>query len=389
MPYIGQGDRGTWSVLADGNVNAKENLQTAAPIRSRPRTLLLLGGGGMKGTVHVGVLRALTKLGIAVDEIIGTSIGAVVGAMFASGLSVPELEEITGDLTRKDFFRIKVLKFLVKGYRHASLYKGERFMRFLEDTIPRATFAELDLPFFCNALSLTSGSTRYFGLNGADDIPLCKAVYASASLPGIFEPLEWQGDHLIDGGIVDSLPLRLARARRPDLIIAVDLTAREYGKKAQFRRSLPWILYRSFEVAQDALNELNLHSHAGTDVIHIKPDVGHLGIFEFDDLHGLIDLGERQALETLASHPRTKALCDPAVVARVRMLGRERKPYATITLDENVCINCGVCHVTCATEGYAASENGSVLLKPHNYECTLDGGCVRNCPVGAIEIQFP
>ena len=146
----------------------------------------------MKGVVHVGVLRALTRLGIQVDEVIGTSIGAVIGALFCSGLSVENLDELTQDLSRRDFFRLNVLKFLVKGYRHASLYKGELFMDFLDQRLPVKTFQELDRPFFCNALSLIDGSMRYFGLPGQDSISLKEAVYASASLPGIFEPLEYE-----------------------------------------------------------------------------------------------------------------------------------------------------------------------------------------------------
>jgi NTE family protein len=369
-------------------VNAKDSQSRASPLRSRPRTLLVLGGGGMKGMVHVGVLRALHKLGIVVDEIIGTSIGACVGSFYASGISVPELETLVSELTKKDFFQIKVLKFLVKGYRHQSLYKGETFMRFLEDRLPAKSFADLELPFFCNALSLDSGRVRYFGLPGCDSIPLTQAVYASASLPGIFEPLEWEGDHLIDGGIVDSLPLRLARARKADLIIAVDLSMREFGEN-QFRKSLPWILFRSFELAQEAATEHNLHAHAGVDMIHIKAPVGHLGVFDFSDLSALVDLGERQTLEVLASHPRTSGLCDPNIVEELRVLGRTRKPYAGIVVDQETCIHCGVCRVTCATDAFTAAESGTVVLKAKNYECTLDGACVRNCPVDAIDLTLP
>lgn len=351
--------------------------------------LLLLGGGGMKGVVHVGVLRALERVGIRVDEVIGTSIGAVIGALFASGMTVEELDTLTHDLTRKDFFRLNVLKFLVKGYRHASLYKGARFMDFLEENLPCKTFQELKLPFMCNALSLDNGSMRYYGLPGQDEIPLAKAVYASASLPGIFEPLEYEGDHLIDGGIADSMPLRLARARRADLIIAVDLSIRDYAARSQFRRSLPYILYRSFEVAQEALVEQNLHAYGGPDLIHLKPPVESYGLFHFDELDDLINLGERKALETLTSHPRTRALCRPEEVEKMRLLGRGVKPYVAVEVDEETCINCGICHATCSTNGFADSEAGPVLVKAHNYECPRDGGCLRNCPADAIRLVFP
>jgi len=367
----------------------QKNYGFAHPGRERPRVLLILGGGGMKGMVHVGVLKALQRLGIHVDEIVGTSIGAVIGAIYAGGMDVANLHEMTLDLSKRDFFRLKVLKFLVKGYRHASLYKGKHFLRFLEETMPKRSFDELDIPFFCNALSIDTGSMRFFGMPGSRDIDLAQAVYASATLPGIFEPLEYEGNHYMDGGIADSLPLRFARSRRPDLIIAVDLSIRDYRDRAQFRRSLPWILYRSFEIAQESLNELNLHSQGGPDLVQIKPPVGHLGLFEFSELEELIHLGERKTMEILCSHPRTRGLCDPDEVERVRLKGHEVRPYVKVTVDESACINCGLCHVTCATDGFTASEQGPVLLKKENYECPRDGACMRNCPTGAIELRFP
>ncbi|MEZ5990129.1 MAG: patatin-like phospholipase family protein [Planctomycetota bacterium] len=355
----------------------------------RPHVQLLLGGGGMKGMVHVGVLKALHRLGIPVDEIVGTSIGAVIGARTPGGMDVEALHRLVLDLSRKDFFKLKVLKFLVKGYRHESACSGKRFHDFLAAHLPARSFDELRVPFFCNALSLDSGSTRFFGLPGSRDIDLADAVYASATLPGVFEPLLYEGDHYIDGGIADSLPLRFARSRRPDLIIAVDLSIRDYREREDFRQSLPWILYRAFEISQEAINEHNLHSNGGPDLIHIKPPVGHLGLFHFEDLEELIELGERKALEVLCSHPRTLGLCDPAEVTRVRLLGEERRTYVQVEVDEEACIHCGLCHATCATNGFVASERGPVLVKAANYECPRDGACMRNCPTGAITLRFP
>lgn len=342
----------------------------------------------MKGIVHVGIMRALEKLGIQVDEIIGTSIGAVVGAMRASGLSISEMESMVGELDRKDFFRIKILKFLVKGYRHASLYKGDMFRRFLSENLPATSFDDLVMPFYCNALSLNTGAQRFFGAPGSRDISLIDAVYASASLPGIFEPLLWEGDAWIDGGIVDSLPLRWAHARAPERIIAVDLSVRDYTERQNFRRSLPWILYRAFELSQEALVDHNLHQFAGPDVVHIKPPVGHLGIFEFQDLIDLIELGEREALEVLVAHQATRDICDPEVRRQVEESGGERKNYAEIQVDTSVCTNCGLCAATCSTEGYAAVDKGNVLKKPLHKTCTKDGACIRNCPVDAIQIRW-
>ena len=342
----------------------------------------------MKGIVHVGILRALEQLGIQIDEIVGTSIGAVVGAMRAGGYSISEMEGMVGELSRKDFFRIKILKFLVKGYRHASLYKGEHFRKFLEDNLPKLSFDELKIPFSCNAISLNTGAQRYFGARGERDISLVDAVYASASLPGIFEPLFWKDEAWIDGGVVESIPLRWARASGAERIIAVDLSVRDYREKQPFRRSLPWILYRSFELSQEALVEHSLHQFAGADVVHLKPPVGHLGIFDFSELNELIEIGEREAIESLASHPATRDLCDPVLHQELEESGRLRPNYAEIRLDLDACTHCGLCAATCTTEAYRSTAEGEVLRKPQHADCTKDGACVRNCPVEAIQIRF-
>lgn len=366
----------------------QEPQKTETPIGAAraPHTVLVLGGGGMKGIVHLGVMRAIEKLGIQVDEIVGTSIGAVVGAMRACGLSIEEMEAIVGELERKDFFRIKILKFLVKGYRHASLYKGELFRKFLSDNLTASSFDELETPFFCNALSLVSGTQRYFGTPGSRDIPLVDAVYASATLPGIFEPLHWNDETWIDGGIVESLPLRFARSREPARLIAVDLSIRDHSAKSNYRRSLPWILYRAFELGQDALVEHNLHQNAGPDIVHIKPPVGHLGLFDFDALEELVDIGEREASRALISHPSTRELCDPERRREVEETMGLSAQYAEIVVDASKCTRCGQCAAVCATDGFATQ--GDVLRKPQHYTCTKDGACVRNCPVDAIDVRW-
>ena len=168
--------------------------------------------------------------------------GAVMGGLFASGMDSRRIEEVASQITFKDYFRLNLLKFLVKGYRHASVYKGRTFHEFLRRWLPQQHFADLPRPFFCNALSLKTGKSRFFGLPGADDVPVGDAVYASACLPAVFEPMELDGDHYIDGGMTETLGLRLAKARTPDLVIAVDLSHRDLHAETPYRASLPHIL---------------------------------------------------------------------------------------------------------------------------------------------------
>ena len=183
------------------------------------RTVLVLGGGGMRGFTHIGVVRAIERLGLQIDEVIGTSMGAVMGGLFAGGYDSHKMEATVSEISLKSYFRLNLLKFLVRGYRHASVYKGKAFKELLSSWLPQDRFDELEKPFFCNAISLTTGAARFFGATDTPKVPVADAIYASACLPTIFEPAEIDGDHYIDGGMTESLALRLASVRAADLVI--------------------------------------------------------------------------------------------------------------------------------------------------------------------------
>jgi NTE family protein len=358
------------------------------PGLQRPRkTVLVLGGGGMRGFCHIGIVRAIERLGLQVDEVVGTSMGAVMGGLFASGLDSHAMEVAAAEISLKDYFRLNLLKFLMRGYRHASVYKGRTFHELLRKWLPQSSFAGMPRPFFCNALSLTTGASRFFGLPGGDNLAVADAVYASACLPTIFEPLQLGNDQFIDGGMTETLGLRIARARRADLVIGVDLSHRDMHTPTPFRASLPHILFQTYEVMGQALNEHNLHRYVDDKTVLIKPKVSHLPLLDMPDVREVVRLGEREALEVLTTHPLTRYLCDPAVVAEEDRLVQRPRDHVQLDVDMNSCIHCGICAATCATQGFAAVPIGDVVRKLHNYECTRDMACERNCPTGAIRLQ--
>lgn len=358
-----------------------------APARPAGRTVLVLGGGGMRGFCHIGVIRAIERLGLRVDEVVGTSMGAVVGALWAAGLDSERIEAVANEISLKQYFRLNLVKFLVRGYRHASVYKGEAFHALLRHWLPQARFAELARPFFCNALSLERGASRFFGLPDDDAVPVADAVYASACLPGVFEPLAIGGDHYIDGGMTEVLALRLAKARAADLVIAVDLTYRDPHTAVPFRASLPHILFQTYEVMGQALNEHNLHRYVDERTVLCKPKVSQYGLLDMPPVPEVIRLGEQEALEVLSTHPLLRYRCDPEVVAATERRIAWPRDHVQLEVDPNACIHCGICAATCATQGYAAVPFGSVVRKLHNYECTRDQACERNCPTGAIRLR--
>ncbi|MFY9341042.1 MAG: patatin-like phospholipase family protein [Planctomycetota bacterium] len=370
----------------DGPFGAPASAVPAARPRGPRRTILVLGGGGMRGFCHIGIVRAIERLGLHVDEVIGTSMGAVMAGLYASGRHSTEMELAAGEITLKDYFRLNLLKFLVRGYRHASVYKGRTFHDLLRKWLPFGSFAELQRPFFCNALSLTSGASRFFGLPGSPDVPVADAVYASACLPTIFEPIAIGGEHYVDGGMTETLALRLARARQTDLVIAVDLSHRELHTPTPFKATLPHILFQTYELMGQALNEQNLHRYVDDRTVLIKPKVSHLGLLDMPDVREIVRIGEREALAVLTTHPLTRYLCDPEVVAEEDRNVARPRDHVQLSVDMNACIHCGICAATCATQGYAAVPLGDVVKKLHNYECTRDMACERNCPTGAIRL---
>lgn len=179
----------------------------------RPRVALVLGGGAARGFAHIGVIRVLEQEKIPVDLIVGTSVGSLIGALYAHEQNSFELEWTAFELTRDD-----VLDYALLG---ASLgpIRGERLEQFVTRRIPVANIESLRVPFVAVATDLNRG-TRVL----LDRGPLARAIRASCAIPGVFQPVEHQGRLLVDGGTVDNLPAAVARERGADIVIAVDIS---------------------------------------------------------------------------------------------------------------------------------------------------------------------
>lgn len=351
----------------------------------RPNTVLVLGGGGMRGMAHVGVLKALARLGIRYDAIVGTSIGSLIGALAAGGVPLRRMEEIVQNLQKEDYFKLNFVKFLLKGVRASSVYRGDTFKERLEAILPKLDFATMKVPFYCNAVCLETGGLAFWGTQGMSDISLVDAVYSSCCLPGIFEPFEHGGYHYMDGGIVDPLPLRFAKALRPDLILAVDLTVKATFKTPNYKDRVVSTLYRSFEIAEEIIVEQLLHMHQDRRTVLIQPKVGHLSRFEFSDVQEVVRLGEEETLRTVTSHAATRSQVQHTVMDGLSCPAMPRD-YVSIRIDSNACIGCGNCEMVCETQAFWAQGERAEVRKLSNYECTRDHACARNCPTGAIHL---
>ncbi|MDX5363214.1 MAG: patatin-like phospholipase RssA [Pseudazoarcus pumilus] len=184
----------------------------------RPSIGLALGSGAARGWAHIGVIAALEKEGIRPDVVCGCSIGALVGAAYVSG-KVVDLGEWVSSLQWHDVVSMLDLSF------RGGLIRGEKVLAHCARHFFTEDFKDVDRPFACVATELASGREVWLRDGGLAD-----AVRASIALPGLFSPVERKGRVLVDGGLVNPVPVSLCRALGADIVIAVELGSGLVGR---------------------------------------------------------------------------------------------------------------------------------------------------------------
>ncbi len=185
---------------------------------NRPRIGIALGSGSARGWAHIGVLRALAAEGVVPNLICGCSIGSFVGAAYADG-DLDALESWVTGLTPQDVLGLLDVRL------RSGLIKGDRLMRFFSERFVGQDFASLAIPFACVATDLQTGREVWLDKGSVAD-----AVRASIALPGLFAPVRRERRLLVDGGLVNPVPVSLARAMGADVVIAVDLGSDVVGR---------------------------------------------------------------------------------------------------------------------------------------------------------------
>lgn len=260
----------------------------------KPIIGLALSGGAARGNAHVGVLRALSDNGIRVGCIAGTSAGALVGAAYASGMSLDEIEEIGRKLRWRHLGRVTLSKLGVQS--------NERLERYLRARLPISRFEDLPIPFAAVATELKTGAAVVMRDRG--DVPF--AVRASCAIPGCYVPVtDDQGRQLVDGALVAVVPSLVTRSLGADIVIAVDVNA----DGATFigpSNSVLGVLVQSMLVFQRTASQQQLES---ADVV-IKPKVGHIRWDEMGRADELIAAGYEAGL---ASIPKITQITQIAV----------------------------------------------------------------------------
>ncbi|MEA3327629.1 MAG: patatin-like phospholipase family protein [Chloroflexota bacterium] len=268
---------------------------------------LALGGGGVRGVAHIGVLRTLESHGFKIRAIAGTSAGGLVGAVYAAGFSTEKIEKTVNDLDQNRSFSRR-------SNNHPSLLGLSSVANKLSELLADRTFDELVIPFAATAVSLHTGKEIILRKGKVID-----AVLATIAVPGVFPSKEIGGRVLIDGGVLDPVPVQVARWMRPDLpVIAVILNKVPEdwsGKEPALPLPIPGpsqiiehlarlrpvqalkVFTRSIEVSSKRLTELSMKVYK-PEVI-ISPPVGHIGLLQNIDTKKMIQAGINATEETL------------------------------------------------------------------------------------------
>ena len=244
-----------------------------------PRVALVLGSGGARGFAHIGVLKVLAENGIRPDLIIGSSVGAVVGALYAGGVSATDLEQLAYGLNSLELFELNTLL--------GKLATGRTVQNFVNEHVQGRTIEELPLAFAAAATRLRDSTLVLFNRGDAG-----VAVRASAASPGEFEPVHILGEAYVDGDEVSPVPIRAARRMGARIVIAVDVSA--YVQNTPVGVPAQW-------VEKDARRAKQVAEEAPEADVLIHPDIGYYAGHSEPYRRRVIAAAYRAAREQLAA----------------------------------------------------------------------------------------
>lgn len=240
---------------------------------------LVLSGGGARGIAHLGVLRALEQHNVKFDCIAGTSVGAIIGALYAQGMRAEEIMEA--------ILRTKILRNLRPAWTLRGLLRMESIQSLLNDLIPHNTFEGLQIPLTVVATDLEAGKPCYF-TNGA----IIPALLASSCVPGMFNPVAMNGTTYVDGGVTDNFPARSIRSQC-DFVIGLHCNPVIQVPQAKNFRN---VLERTLLLA---INCNATQSKSACDIIIEPPLLGKFSTFELARARELEQIGYAHAMSFL------------------------------------------------------------------------------------------
>lgn len=246
---------------------------------------LVLGGGGVRGLAHIGVLKELDRLGIRPDAIAGCSMGSIIGAFYAAGKKPLDIEEFVLQLKLYSFFELSVSRLGIE--------KPKKLERAIEGFLGASVFEDLEIPLYVNATNISKGTEEVFS-----EGELMRAIRASISVPGLFAPALIEGDHYIDGGIMNVSPVT-ALPEDMDAYIIVNVSPKDVVKNKK-DLSIARIASVGSRLAQNEVVRLQLEllKSKGKKYVFIEPDVAEWRLIEMEkEFAKIIVRGETAAAE--------------------------------------------------------------------------------------------
>jgi NTE family protein len=243
---------------------------------------LVLSGGSARGLAHIGVLKILKENDVKIDFIAGSSMGAFIGAAYCSGMTIEDIEKKALKFNQKELSNLSDWSF------RAGLIKGEKIEKFIKEFIKVKDFSELKIPLIVNATDLSTGKEVIFSKGN-----LIQAIRASMNFPGYFAPLKIGNEYLVDGGLVNPVPMSLLQDHEMDVTIISNTIGRM--TKIKENPNLIDVVKQSIDIMQAELGYSKINSCEIRNIVVIEPEVGDFDLFDFNHNAEIIKLGEYAA----------------------------------------------------------------------------------------------
>ena len=282
-----------------------------AQMNLRPKVALVLSGGGARGFAHIPVIEAVERSGIPVDMVLGTSMGSLIGGLYAAGYSPGDMRRLIASYDMVRMFALPAVpplrpdpmplrrsreNLFIVGFDSGGLGTAsgiigdQRILQMLNDALSRVTgindFDNLAIPFRCIGTDVVTGERVVFSSGS-----LVSAIRASISIPLVFTPYPVGDRLLVDGGLVDNMPVSLAREMGADIVIAVDVNAVDYDVDATDLESITAILSQLVVI----LTKNTVVDQASQSDLLITPALTDHGILDFDEVDAILSVGEAAA----------------------------------------------------------------------------------------------
>ncbi|PWL17882.1 Patatin [Falsochrobactrum shanghaiense] len=303
------------AVATTADTPEEENIELPQAEQAPQKIALALGGGAARGWAHIGVLRALDEAGIEIAMIAGTSIGALVGGCYLAG-KLDELEEFARSLTRRRMFNLLDITF-----RGSGLFGGMKLDSRMREHLDGVSIEDLSRPFVAVCTELHTGHEIWLSTG-----PLVESMRASYALPGVFAPVRWQGRILVDGALVNPVPVSVCRAYEQRLVLAVNLHYDQFGRAAvikhaqsqqdsfpgslrsekESRLGITSVMMEAFNIIQDRISRARMAGDPPD--VSLMPNVGHIGLADFHRASEAIDMGYSETVKRLEDIKRLQGI---------------------------------------------------------------------------------